>query len=117
MNVQVRNQTDRSVKAAVTQFSTGGIGSIIDLNTMLGLAAGAPTPCTRLRFKGNSNWRVANTGTVWLGWTNTANNQPVEILPGETVVIDAPTGQFLDTKDINVESEFATDGLVVVLYR
>ena len=57
-----------------------------------------------------------NTGTVKIGSSGNANEQPVEMAPGDQVVFKAPSGGLWDLQGIFLKVATDGDG-VVVEYR
>jgi len=82
-------------------------------------ATGTPEPLTAVetlvhsvRIKAARAGRVANTGSVWLGYTATNDAQLWELVPTEWISITAPPGKVLDLALIYVDSVTLTDGVI-----
>lgn len=85
----------------------------ITLGTVRALK-GDKTFCRRVVIYGKKDYRVNNTGNVWVGPQIDAGSQPVLVAPGGEVEIVAPPGCKLDLNKWYIDAEGANDGFVMI---
>lgn len=75
------------------------------------------TMCKTIVFTGYKSARVANTGTVWIQYNNSTNdNAGLKLQSGQTVSITAgPSG--INAADFWIDPETANDGVVAILFQ
>jgi hypothetical protein len=62
---------------------------------------------------GKSAARTNNTGTVYIGFSDTNDSQPLEITSGSELLVNAPSGTCLNLKDFYIDVATNNDGVVV----
>jgi hypothetical protein len=69
---------------------------------------------SRITLWARNAWNTANTGTVYLGWSQAG--QPITLLPGVMMDIWAPPSVGYDIYELWVRVDTAGDGIVYAIY-
>lgn len=80
-------------------------------------ALAATNLVTSVLIRAGRTARVANTGSVWIGFSSTNDSQLIELVPGATITIDAPYGKYIDLASIYVDSVTLGDGVVFLAVK
>lgn len=106
---------------AIAAIAAIGTTEIIKTNSSTSVPAQLTTNetirCKTIVFTAYKSARVANTGSVWIQYNNSTNdNAGIKLLSGQTLSITAGSGGML-ASDFWIDVESANDGVVAVLFQ
>lgn len=79
--------------------------------------AAVETPVHSVLIQARRAARVANTGSVWIGFGSANDAQQWELTPGQTLTLTAPDKKKIDLATIFVDAVTATDGVTWLAQR
>lgn len=101
--------TDYSNDGAVATF-VQGFKTVAATNTPEKVAASS-TKVASVVFQGYKAQGTLNTGNVYVGNSASDAVEPIAIVPGGSLTIDAPPGKYLDLSTFYVDVATAADGV------
>ena len=70
-----------------------------------------------LRIRAMRSGRVANTGSVYVGFSATNDAQLEELVPSEWLTLTPPAGEYLDLATIYVDAVTLGDGVIFWAFK